>query len=71
MDNLVAALNKDLNVRMGCETCHRAPSTHVIFIHPKDKGGGCCGVFHICPNCMEHPYDFGPDKTFQYIKKFV
>lgn len=71
MQNLVAALNKDLNEKRGCESCGRAPSTHVMFIHPKDKGGGCCAIFHICPNCMDHPYEFGSDNTYQYIKKLV
>jgi len=70
MQNLVALLNKDLNERRGCEVCFRAPSSHVIFISPKNKGGGCCGVFHICPQCMETPLDFG-EYEYQFVKKLV
>lgn len=71
MQNLVALLNKDLNERKGCESCLRAPSSHVIFISPKDKGGGCCGVFHICPQCMVIAFDFGEANEYQFIKKLV
>lgn len=71
MDNLHGLLNKDLNERRGCEACSRAQSTHVIFIHPKNMGGGACGVFHICGTCMTHPFEFGQDKEYEYIKKFV
>jgi len=70
MDNLEAFLNKDLNEKKGCEVCFRAPSSHVIFIYPKNRGGGCCGVFHICPPCMNNPLDFGA-YDHQFIKKLV
>ena len=70
MQNLVALLNKDLNERRGCEVCFRALSTYVIFISFKDKGGGCCGVFHICDPCKDTPLDFG-EYEYQFIKKLV
>lgn len=71
MQNLVVLLNKDLNERRGCESCFRGPSTHVIFISPKNNGGGCCGVFHVCEDCKKYPFDFGEGKTYQFIKKLV
>jgi len=69
MDNLEAILNKDLNDNRGCESCFAPHSTHVIFIHPKEKGGGTCGVFHICEKCSNHSFDFGHGLVYRLLEK--
>jgi hypothetical protein len=69
MENIARLLKKDLNENRGCESCMKAESTHVLFIHPINMGGGVCGVFHICAPCISPDFNFGEGRTYKLIKK--
>ena len=71
MDQVKTFLYKDLNEITGCECCKIKKSTHLLFIHPTDKGGGCCGVFHICETCITPDFNFGEGQDYMIIKKYV